>query len=140
MILSLKQKKEDNNEKDTENIITYNNTNTNTFFENNLTTDILKQINNNYTGNLNNNDFFGLNGDVFNLNLNNNETNKGNIENKKENLHFQRNAINKNIYNKIKSKYKRPKTSTVYRTKNEVSRINEKNIALNQTRNINNLK
>ena len=100
MILSLKQKKEDNNEKDTENIITYNNTNTNVFFENNLTTDILKQINNNYTGDLNNNDFFGLNGDVFNLNLNNNETNKGNIENN-NGIYPQNNSNSSHEENKI---------------------------------------
>ena len=100
LILSLKQKKEDNNEKDTENIITYNNTNTNAFFENNLTTDILKQINNNYTGNLNNNDFFGLNGDVFNLNLNNNETNKGNIENN-NGIYPQNNSNSSHEENKI---------------------------------------
>ena len=60
---------------------TTSNTTSNNFLENNLTTDILKQINNNYTGDLNKNNFFGLNGDFFNLYPIGGETNKENNNN-----------------------------------------------------------
>ena len=87
LVLSLKPKKKTNsNTKDKDSTVTYttSNTSTNNFLESNLTNDVLKQINNNYTGNLNSNYFFGLNGDFFNLNMNtgsnNNDTNSANNE------------------------------------------------------------
>ena len=81
LILTLKEKKKDNiKDKDKDSVMTYTTSNStvNNFIENNLTTDVLKQINKNYTGDLNTNNFFGLNDDLFNLNTNgcNNTTKK----------------------------------------------------------------
>ena len=87
IILALKEKKKDNikekeKDKDKDSVITFttNNSTVNNFLENNLTTDMLKQINNNYTGDINTNNFFGLSDDFFNLNTNGINT-KGNNEN-----------------------------------------------------------
>ena len=113
LILSLKPKPKENNtkEKDKDSLMTFttSNTTSNNFLENNLTTDILKQINNNYTGDLNTNNFFGLNGDFFNLNMNNGETNNGNSNNTPQkiiNSNHEENKINNvmvlnNFFNEI---------------------------------------
>ena len=84
IILALKEKKKDNikeKEKDKDSVMTFttNNSTVNNFLENNLTTDMLKQINNNYTGDTNTNNFFGLSDDFFNINTNGINT-KGNNE------------------------------------------------------------
>ena len=84
IILALKEKKKDNikdKDKDKDSVMTFttNNSTVNNFLENNLTTDMLKQINNNYTGDTNTNNFFGLSDDFFNINSNGINT-KGNNE------------------------------------------------------------
>ena len=126
LILDLKEKKKDNikdKDKDKDSVMTYTTSNStvNNFLENNLTTDMLKQINNNYTGDTNSNNFFGLSDDFFNINTNgcnikgNNETRNSNNtpqnnnnsiheENKINNVKVLNNYFNELSRNNTKSK------------------------------------
>ena len=107
LVLSLKERKKEIKDKDKDSVMTYTTSNStvNNFLENNLTNDMLKQINNNYTGDLNmNNNFFGLSDDFFSINTNgcNNDTNKGN-ENINCNTPQNNNSINEeNKINNVK--------------------------------------
>ena len=100
LLLSLKPKKKDDNnkekDKDKESILSYTTSNTTpNFIENNLTIDVLKQINNNFKPDLTNNNFFDLNDDFFNMNNNNN--NQGNENNNNINKSHEENKINNEI-------------------------------------------
>ena len=118
LLLSLKPKSKENDikdkDKDKDSLMTYTTSNTTAtnFLENNLTTDVLKQINNNYTGDLNTNNFFGLNGDFFYLNVNNepnstkNEANNNISPQKNLDFNHEKNKINNvkvlnNFFNEI---------------------------------------
>ena len=124
---------------------TTSNTTTN-FLENNLTTDVLKQINNNYTGDLNTNNFFGLNGDFFNFNLNNNnnennnngnntaDMNSGTPQKKISNSNNEENKINNvmvlnNFFNEIN------KTNSLNNNNNNYTNCNDNSNINNQTTN-----
>ena len=131
LLLSLKPKKKENNLNITnikDSIFSQNNTST-TFIDNNLTPDVLNSINNNFKAVTNNNNFFDLNSDFFNLKNSNIKIGES-INNVTQNIQTNEDSIinNNKVFNDYFNDDNSPFNLINNSNKNNEIKINDNNI------------
>ena len=131
LLLSLKPKKKKNNLNITnikDSIFSQNNTST-TFIDNNLTPDVLNSINNNFKAVTNNNNFFDLNSDFFNLKNSNIKIGES-INNVTQNIQTNEDSIinNNKVFNDYFNDDNSPFNLINNSNKNNETKINDNNI------------